>query len=915
MDLLSFKDNCGFGLLASIDGKPSHKNVEDSITALERMMHRGAIAADGKSGDGSGLLFGMPTKFMKKVAHENGVDLPEIFGIGVIFTKDDSLLQIVEEKLNNNDLKVVLKRKVPVNTDALGELALKTLPNIYHLFIVPNSLVATKRFEEMLYLSRREIENEITDKDFYIPTMSSKKVAYKGLVMPTHIKEFYPDLNDKDFEVGFALFHQRFSTNTLPEWRLAQPFRYIAHNGEINSIQANRINALIKTESIKSSVFSDEETKKLLPIVQLGGSDSASLDNIFEFLVMNGMDFFKAARSLIPMPWQNSPHMDSELRSFYEFTSTCFEACDGPAAVSLTDGRYIGVVLDRNGLRPAKYTITKDNRILISSEYGVNDIDEDNILERGRLQSGEMIGIDLKFGVILKNEDINNYLKSRHPYTEWLNKNLIYLQEYTDNMYVFKDCKIEDLENKQRYFGFSKEVIKEQLLPMMKESKEATGSMGDDTPMAAFSDYEFRSFNDFFRQKFAQVTNPPIDSLREKIVMSLNTGFGEIHNILEESEENAKRLKTSSPILTEAKLEVLASFGDENSPRYESCYKNKTYSTTFIGDLKESLENLVSKIAEDVKNGVRIIFLDDRNLDRNNNIIPMAMVIGRLHKKLLDEKVRHLTSIVAITGEVITPHDVAVMIAYGATAIYPYMLFKSVIESAKENNLKEEEAILNTHSALNKGLLKIMSKMGISTVASYRNSALFDIIGLSKEIQQECFIGSEVLLPGLTYKDIEDRINKKLKKAYEKDTIEAGGVFNFRRNSEKHDNIPAIAKAIKSLSESGLKEEYNKLKELVESRDGIYVRDFLDIKSDREPISIDEVEPKEAIFKRFVSAAMSIGALSKEAHEALAEAMNTIGGKSNSGEGGEDKVRFKTIKESKIKQIASGRFGVTPEYL
>jgi len=916
MNLTSFKDNCGFGLLASIDNTPSHKNVEDAIIALERMMHRGAIAADGKSGDGSGLLFGMPDKFMRKTASQNGVDLPDIYGVGVVFTKDDTLLEIVKEKLQNNDLKVNLIREVPINTSALGELALKTLPQIYHIFITPNSLVATKRFEELLYLTRKEIENSIDDNDFYIPTMSSKKVAYKGLVMPTHIKEFYPDLSDKDFEVPFALFHQRFSTNTLPEWKLAQPFRYIAHNGEINSIQANRINSFIKTESVKSDVFSDEELQKILPIVQMGGSDSASLDNIFEFLVMNGMDFFKAARSLVPMPWQNSPHMDSELRAFYEFTSTCFEACDGPAAVSLSDGRYIGVVLDRNGLRPAKYIITKDNRILISSEYGVNDIDDDMIVERGRLQSGQMIGIDLKYGLILKDEEINNYLKSRNPYTKWLNENLIYLQEYTENAYKMPNCEIDDLIQKQRYFGFSKEVIKEQITPMMNESKEATGSMGDDTPMACFSDYPFRSFNDFFRQKFAQVTNPPIDSLREKIVMSLNTGFGEIHNVLNETPEHAKRLKASSPILTEAKLEVLESFGNTNSPRFESCYKNRYYSTTFKENLKDSLEELVSQITNDVKNdGVRIIFLDDRDLSSHKNIIPMTMVIGRLHKKLLDEKVRHLTSIVAITGEVITPHDSAVMIAYGATAIYPYMLFKTVADIAKAKELNCEEALTKTQSALNKGILKIMSKMGIATIASYRNSALFDIIGLSENIKDECFIGSELLIPGLDYKDIEKRVNKKLNKAYEEEKPLAGGVFNFRKNAELHDNHPAIAKAIRKIADTGLKEEYNKLKELVEKKEPIFIRDFLEIKSDRKAISIDEVEPKEEIFKRFVSAAMSIGALSKESHEALAEAMNRIGAKSNSGEGGEDKARLKTIKESKIKQIASGRFGVTPEYL
>ncbi len=913
---LEFKDNCGFGVIANIKGKPSHKMVNDALTALERMMHRGAIAADGKSGDGSGLLFSMPKKFFKKIAKEHGFDLPEQFGIGVIFLKNENQKSIIEEFCIKNDLKPLFWREVPINTEALGELALKTLPKIYHLFIVPNSIVAVKRFEELLYLTRKEIENFIEDRDFYIPTFSSKKIAYKGMLMPNYIKIFYPDLTDKDFKVYFALFHQRFSTNTLPEWRLAQPFRFIAHNGEINSIQANRINSLIKSESIKSEVFSQDELQRLLPIIRFDESDSSSLDRMMEFLIINGMDFFKAVRALIPMPWQNAPYLDSELKAFYEYFSTRFEAWDGPAAVSVSDGRYIAVVLDRNGLRPAKYVITKDERILIASEYGVIDIDEDEIAERGKLQSGQMIGVDTKFGIVLKNKDIDEYLKSSNPYTKWLNENMIYLQEYIENPYAINEkIEIKNLIPKQRYAGITKEVINLMIKPMIKDAKEPTGSMGDDTPLACFSEYPYRSFNDFFRQKFAQVTNPPIDSLREKIVMSLNTGFGEVHNILDEEPEHAKRLKTTSPILTQTKINVLESFGDENSPRFEKDYKNKTYHTHFKENLKESLEKLTDKIIKDVKNGVRIIFLSDKLLDKEHKLIPMAMVIGRVHKKLLEHKLRHLTSIVAITSEVITPHDAAVMIAYGASAIYPYLLFKTVCVICDEEGLSKDDALFNIHSALNKGILKIMSKMGISTIASYRNSALMDIIGLSQEITDECFIGSKTLLPGLTYEDIEKRLNKKHKAAFEEEKIPNGGVFRFRKGEEYHEVTPPLVKQFTKMVESGEKKDYEEFKNLVENRRPTYIRDLLEIKSDKNPISIDEVESKEKIIKRFIGAAMSIGALGPEAHEAIAEAMNRLGAKSNSGEGGEDKVRNGTIKRSKIRQVASGRFGVTPEYL
>ena len=926
-DLLrSFKDNCGFGLVANIKNKPSHKVLDDAVTALERMMHRGAVAADGKTGDGSGLLLSMPAEFMKKEAEAAGVELSNQFAIASIFTKDLKHLDIMEEICENNDLKVVLRREVPIEINALGDQAIASLPNIIQIFIVPNSIMATNRFDALLYLSRKECEHKlIEDRDFYIASMSSKVLSYKGLVMPTHIKEFYKDFQDETFKISFSLFHQRFSTNTLPEWRLAQPFRAVAHNGEINSVEGNRINVEIKSESIKSEVFTPEEIARILPILQLNSSDSASADNFFEFLIVNGMDFFKAVRAVIPSAWQNAPHMDPELRAFYEYHSTVFEAWDGPAAFSVTDGRYIGCVLDRNGLRPSKYIVTKDDNLLIASEYGVVDIAEEDIKERGRLQSGEMLGLDLKFGKLLKNQQIDEFLKSSNPYMKWLNEHMIYLQEHVDEQYKrCTDIDTDELINKQRYFNITQEIVEQVIEPMIIDSKEAVGSMGDDTPLAAFSDKQ-RNFSDYFKQKFAQVTNPPIDPIREKVVMSLNTGFGEVHNILDEIPTHAHRLKSISPIITSEKLDVLKSFGDKKSPRYQAFYHNTTFSTVYTSDLKESLDKLVETVISSVKNsGTRIVILDDSEFSKENKTIPMAMVIGRLNIALLKEKVRHLVSMIAITGEVVDSHSAAVLIGYGASAIYPNVLFATVanqLSNSKTIKLSCAEAYKAVHTAINNGLLKIMSKMGIATIASYRNSGLFDVMGLSENIVRECFETSHYTIAGLDYDDIDERISK-----YHADTfknngfnkifpLNIGGYYKFYHGQEHHDFGPAVIHSIHAVAKSGKKEDYDKLRDLVNKRGLKYIRDFFDIKSGRESISIDEVESKEKIFKRFASAAMSLGSISPEAHETIAIAMNRIGGQSNSGEGGEDKARFKTERVSKIKQVASGRFGVTPAYL
>ena len=927
MDLITgFKDNCGFGLIANIKNVPTHENVEDAITALERMMHRGAIAADGKSGDGSGLLFSMPTSFMKKEAHKLGVDLPKQFAVAMIFLQNDEQKKVFEDTCENNDLKVLLYREVPVKIKALGKQALDSLPKIIQVFVTPSSLVATKRFEALLYLTRKIVEKKLAkDTDFYIASFSSKVVSYKGLIMPTYIKTFYPDLSDSEFKTSFALFHQRFSTNTLPKWKLAQPFRALAHNGEINSISANRFFTQMKSESIKSNLFSQAELDKLYPLTTDDVSDSASLDNMFEFMIINGFDFFKTVRSLIPAPWQNAPHMDSELRAFYEYSSINFEPWDGPAAISFTDGRYIGCVLDRNGLRPAKYIITNDDRIIISSEYGVLDIDEENIVERGRLQSGQMIGVDLKFGKIMKNDDINDYLKSSNTYTEWLNKGLVYLQEFVDLPFSkTTDYVRETLELEQRFFNITQEVKNMVIEPMMKDGKEGVGSMGDDTPIAAFSKVQ-RNFSDYFKQKFAQVTNPPIDSIREKVVMSLTTGFGEIRNILEETQEHAICIKTISPVLMQEKYEVLVSFGDATKPRYKDEYKNRFFSTLFDDNLKGSLEDLVYDIVQAVKNdGVRVIFLDDRGMSNKLKPMPMLMVLGRLNQVLLDEGVRSLTSIVAISGEIWDSHSSACMLGFGASAIYPYLLYACVLDECKKSELGAYEVktrLKNVNHSLCQGLLKIMSKMGISTIASYRNSALFDVLGLSSVMVNECFGSAYALIGGLGYEDIEERILRNHALAYELNLthklfpLEIGGFYKYTDGNEYHDYHPHAIHAIHKATVSGEKKDFHEFTKLINNRGLRMIRDFFELKSDKEPISLDKVESKEAIFKRFSTAAMSLGSISPEAHEALGEAMNKIGGMSNSGEGGESPDRLKTNKNSKIKQIASGRFGVTPEYL
>ena len=915
------KDNCGFGLIANTKNEPTHLLLKRAINALEKMMHRGGISADKMSGDGSGLLFSIPRKFMHKVAEQEGFSLSDDFAVAVLFTKDASHIDEIEKIANNNGLSLVGRRAVPINPDATGEQALASLPLIYHLFFEADG-IPDIRFEPMLYLTRKEIEQTfIDDNDFYIPTLSNRVISYKGLVMPTHIESFFIDFQDDDFEISFALFHQRFSTNTLPQWKLAQPFRMIAHNGEINSIKANRFQAFVKQENAKSKIFSDAELKRLMPIIQPIGSDSASLDNFFEFLIVNGIDTLKAVRMLIPFPWQNQSQLSPKIQAFYEYTSTFCAAWDGPAAVAFTDGKYIGCVIDRNGLRPGKYTKYKDNTLVISSEHGVLDIPESEIITRGRLKSGEMIALNLDNGHLLNHQEIDQHIENSAPYSQWLNKNTSYFEEKVgESFYDIDSYHIDDLEEKQRFFNISLETIDQVIIPMANNEKENVGSMGDDTPLALFSNAQ-RSFFDFFRQKFAQVTNPAIDPYREKIVMSLNTSFGRTGNILQESEELSKRLRTSTPLLREDKLRILEERSLDLQKQGEDDYlKIKSYATTYTKDLKKSLDDLVAQIIKDVGDEkIRTVILDDRSIDAQKKCIPMAMVVGRLNYALLDNGYSSLVSVVAVSGEVIDAHGLTVLLSQGVNSIYPYMLFATIVDYFKdlpENEIKIK--LKHSYKALKTGILKVMSKMGISTVYSYRNSSLHDIIGLSEDIVKDCFKNSDALLEGLDYDDIDQRVSKAHQEAFLHNDIlpiKAGGFYNYLDGQEYHDFSPSVIYALQKAADSGVKKDFETFKSLIDNRDKKVVRDFLTLTSQREPIPLDEVESKSAIFKRFSTAAMSLGSISPEAHEALATAMNTIGGRSNSGEGGEDRERYGSIKNSQIKQVASGRFGVTPEYL
>ncbi|EKT59992.1 glutamate synthase large subunit [Providencia sneebia] len=915
------KDNCGFGLIAHIEGEPSHKIVRTAIHALARMQHRGAILADGKTGDGCGLLLQKPDRFFQLVAKENDWRLARNYAVGMIFLSQDETIaaqcrSIIEEELLEETLAIVGWRKVPVNHDILGSIALSSLPQIEQLFINAPAGWRPRDLERRLFVARRRIEKRISDSDFYICSLSNLVTIYKGLCMAADLPRFFPDLADLRMESAICLFHQRFSTNTVPRWPLAQPFRYLAHNGEINTITGNRQWARARAYKFRTPLIPDLQSAA--PFVNETGSDSSSLDNMLELLLNGGMDLVRAIRLLVPPAWQNNPDMSEDLKAFFDFNSMHMEPWDGPAGLVMSDGRYAACNLDRNGLRPARYVITKDKLITCASEIGIWDYQPDEVVEKGRVGPGELLLIDTQEGRILHSAETDNDLKSRHPYKSWLEKNVIRLTPFEEMDNCVQEQAQRTMDNQtlaiyQKQFAYSSEELEQVIRVLGENGQEATGSMGDDTPFAVLSSRP-RILYDYFRQLFAQVTNPPIDPLREAHVMSLATCIGREMNVFCEAEGQAHRLSFKSPVLLYSDFQQLC----EQDSRY---YKVETLDITYqpaAHSLKQAIENLCLTAQQKVIDGAVILILSDRQISPERLPIPAAMAVGAVQHCLVENNLRCDANLIIETASARDPHHFAVLLGFGATAIYPYLAYESIAAMAESDLFDKPLAnvLLNYRNGINKGLYKIMSKMGISTIASYRCAELFEAVGLHEEVTQLCFNGVVSRVGGADFSDFElDLFNLSRKAWLPRLSIDQGGLLKYTHNGEFHAYNPDVVKTLQQAVHSGDYADYLKYAQLVNHRPVTTFRDLLALKATDNAIDLSDVESEEALFSRFDTAAMSIGALSPEAHEALAIAMNTLGGFSNSGEGGEDPARYGTQKRSRIKQVASGRFGVTPAYL
>ncbi len=915
------RDSCGFGVIASLDDQPSHWLVQTAIASLNRLTHRGAIASDGKTGDGCGVLLKKPEKFLRAIARDAKIKLSPHFASGLLFLHTDAALAEAaraefKRQLEHEGLLVAGWRPVPSSTDACGPEALKTLPRIEQLFV--NCRIADideASFNRKLFLARRRAEKAlVADPMFYCPSLSASTIVYKGMVMPQHLAQFYPDLADARLEASVAVFHQRFSTNTLPQWRLAHPFRYLAHNGEINTIEGNRQWAVARGPILRSPLLPD--LTDIMPLVSLTGSDSQSLDNMLEVLLMGGLDVPHALRLLIPPAWQAVDTIDADLRAFYEFYSAHMEPWDGPAGVVLTDGRYAACGLDRNGLRPARFVITKNRHLTIASETGVWDYAPEDVVRKGKLGPGEIVALDLQTGTLLETRDVDAMLKTRHPYKTWLKKGVRYLEsDLIDPRLAAEPMDRETLAVYQKMFGLTAEEREEIIRVLAEDESEAVGSMGDDTPMPVLS-HKIRSLYDYFRQQFAQVTNPPIDPLRESIVMSVSTQIGPECNVFVPLPEHARQIVLNSPVLSQRELrQILAS--EEVVEANE--FIDLQYQPS-VG-LKTAILAICDQAEAAVRDGKLVLMLSDRYLVQGQLPIHALLATGAVHHRLVETGLRCKCNILVETGTARDSHHFACLIGYGATAVYPYMAYQTLYEMMRKGQVKlgyEERRELGRSygRGIRKGLYKIMSKMGISTIASYRAAQLFEIVGLSSEVVEQCFRHTTSRIEGADFQDLENDTRQLAMRAWNpRSAIEQGGLYKYVHGGEYHMYNPDVIGALQAAVVSGDYEHYKLYARLVNERPASALRDLLGLKRSVQPLPIDEVEPMEAILARFDGAGMSLGALSPEAHEALAIAMNRLGGRSNSGEGGEDPVRYGTEKNSKIKQVASGRFGVTPEYL
>ncbi|MFA6699848.1 MAG: glutamate synthase large subunit [Thiomicrospira sp.] len=914
------KENCGFGLIANMDDQPSHWLVETAIQSLANMTHRGGVAADCCTGDGCGLLIKKPDKFLRQQAQHLQFTLSPLYATGMIFLNQDTQLAqrartILETELSQRDLTIAGWRKVPVNSSVLGAQAASMEPVIEQLYVNAPDGMNEATFNRLLFSARRkaEIALEADDSTFYVASLNSQLLAYKGLVMPKELAQFYLDLQSEDFASSSISYHQRFSTNTMPQWRLAQPFRFLAHNGELNTIKGNRNWALARQKKFETPLLPD--LGELKPLVAQQGSDSNSLDNMLEVLMMGDMSVFQALRLVIPPAWQNVPHMDADLKAFLEYNSMHMEPWDGPAGLVINTGKYAICGVDRNGLRPTRYVITKDRHITFASEIGVYDYAPDEVVEKGRLKPGQVVAVDLETGVFLKPQDIDDALKSAKPYRQWMDKGYMRLEEQIDREEATLGWDDKQADIYQKYFQVTFEERDQIIRVLAESSQEAIGSMGDDAPFPVFS-HKPRSVFDYFRQMFAQVTNPPIDPLREAIVMSLNTCFGRELNMFEEGPEHARRLEVHSPILSPSMMAQLRDLNDDN-------YRHQTLSLHYNPeqiDLKTAIEQVCNQAAQAVKSGVTLVILSDFDLQPGLVTIPAIMATGAVHHRLIRDGLRTESNIIIETATARDPHHFAVLFGYGATAVYPYLAYETIQDMIRTRELDGavpvSKYIKNFRKGINKGLLKILSKMGISTIASYRGSQLFEAVGLSSAIVNLCFPGTPSRIEGSCFEHLEHDQKRLAWEAFNpRKPLQQGGLLKYVHGGEYHAYNPDVVENLRKAVQTGDKSYYTKFADLVNNRPAMTIRDMLTFKDGIQPIALDEVEPLSAIFKRFDSAGISLGALSPEAHEALAIAMNRLGARSNSGEGAEDPARYGTEKVSKIKQIASGRFGVTAHYL
>lgn len=915
-------DACGIGTVVQIDGKQSYDVVDKALHIVEKLEHRAGKDASGKVGDGVGILLQISDDFFKKTLKKENIKLPEYYGVGMFFLPRNKLLlnqhkKMFEKFVEQEGCKFITWRKVPCNESILGQKAKDCMPNIYQAFIErPQNISSDVDFDKVLYVIRREFEKSC--KETYIASLSSRTIVYKGMFLVSQLRNFYLDLQDKNYKSAIAIVHSRFSTNTTPSWQRAHPNRFIAHNGEINTIRANVNKMLAREESMHSS-FLDKNSSKILPIINTSGSDSAMLDNALEFLVMNGMPLEKAVMILIPEPWKHQD-MDQKKKDFYHYYATMMEPWDGPAAILFSDGEKVGAVLDRNGLRPSRYYLTSDNMLILSSEVGVLDLDETKIIKKSRLEPGKMLLVDTKKKELIEDYDLKNEYASSNPYGEWLDTYLLHLKDLPAPDKKTHIHSQHERDILYKIFGYTYEDVKDIILPMARVKLEPTSAMGTDIPLAIYSKNHLSLFH-YFKQLFAQVTNPPIDSLREEVVTDTTIYIGSDGNLLKDKSDNCTVLEVNNPILTSRDMDKIRQLN-------QTGFKNETISLLFYRStsLKEALDNLFIECDKAYRNGANILILSDKGVDEGHMAIPSLLAVSALEQHLVKTKKKTDVSIIVESGEPRDVHQFATLLGYGATAIYPYLAHECIEEMIQLNMLDKEVniAIDDYNEAILKGIVKIAAKMGISTLQSYQGAQIFEAIGISKEVIDTYFTNTISEVEGITLEDIEKDLIYHHDRAYDPlglttDTsLDSIGFHKLRKGDGKEDHLYSPETIVK-LQRATQTNDYDLFKEysneLNSNNQKHHLRSQLHFKKTRNSIPLSEVESEYEIVKRFKTGAMSYGSISEEAHTCMAIAMNRLGGKSNSGEGGEKPERLGTEKNSAIKQVASGRFGVTEEYL